>query len=61
MSLKLSWLLYSSLPSSEKTRGGKMKVTSIILLKTNVEKMPEIGLSIMYMKTKVVIVISPLC
>jgi len=31
-------------------RGEKMKVTSIMLLKTHGEKMPEIGLSIMLMK-----------
>jgi hypothetical protein len=36
----------------EETRGGKMKGTSIMLLKTNVEKMTEIGLSIMFMKGK---------
>ena len=35
---------------SEKTRGGKMKVTSIMLLKTNGEKMSEIGLSIILLK-----------
>ena len=29
-----------------------MKVTSIMLLKTNVEKMPEIGLSIMLYENK---------
>jgi hypothetical protein len=37
-----------------------MKVTSIMLLKTNVEKMPEIGLSIMLLKNKLVIVAFPL-
>jgi hypothetical protein len=46
---------------SRKTRGEKMKVTSIMLLKTNVEKMPETGLSIMLMKTKIVMVVFPLC
>jgi hypothetical protein len=44
----------------KETRGEKMKVTSIMLLKTNVEKMPEIDLSIMLMKRKGVTVISPL-
>ena len=34
-----------------------MKVTSIMLLKTNGEKMSEIGLSIMLMKNKLVIVV----
>jgi len=33
------------------TRGEKMKVSSIMLLKTNVSKMPEIALSIMLLKT----------
>ena len=34
-----------------KTRGENMKVTSIMLLKTHVEKMSETCLSIIYMKT----------
>jgi hypothetical protein len=33
-----------------KTRGEKMQVTSIMLLKTNIEKMPENRLSIMLLK-----------
>jgi hypothetical protein len=33
-------------------RGEKMQVSSIMLLKTNGEKMPEMGLSIMLMKRK---------
>jgi len=33
-----------------KNAGGKMKVTSIMLLKTNAEKMPDIGLSIILLK-----------
>jgi hypothetical protein len=45
---------------SEKTRGEKMKVSSIMLLKTNGEKMSEIDLSIMLMKRKVVTVAFPL-
>jgi hypothetical protein len=36
----------------KKTRGEKMKVTSIMLLKTHVEKMSETGLSIICMKTR---------
>jgi hypothetical protein len=44
-----------------KTRGGNMQVTSIMLLKTNVDKVSEIRLSIMLMKNKIVIGISPLC
>jgi len=44
-----------------KTRGEKMKVSSIMLLKTNRVKMSGMGLSIMFMKTKVVTVASPLC
>jgi hypothetical protein len=35
---------------SQKTRGRKMKVTSIMLLKTNGEKMSETGLSIILLK-----------
>jgi hypothetical protein len=45
---------------NEKTRGEKMKVSSIMLLKTNGGKMSEIGLSIMLMKRKVVTVVFPL-
>jgi hypothetical protein len=40
------------MPRGEKTRGEKMKETSIMLLKTNGEIMSEIGLSIMLMKTR---------
>jgi len=36
---------------ARRTRGENMKVTSIMLLKTHVEKMSETGLSIMCMKT----------
>ncbi len=42
-------------------RGEKMQVTSIMLLKTNVEKMTDLGLSIMLMKNKLVTGVSPLC
>jgi hypothetical protein len=38
----------------KKRGGGKMKVSSIMLLKTNGGKMSEIGLSIMLMKRKIV-------
>jgi len=61
MSLKLSQLIDCRQPGSEKTRGEKMKVSSIMLLKTNVEKMSETGLSIMLMKTNIVTVVFPLC
>jgi hypothetical protein len=61
ISLKLKELVYVGWPASEKTRGEKMKVTSIILLKTNWGKMPEIMLSIMLLKNKQVIALSPLC
>ena len=37
-----------------------MKVSSIMLLKTNVEKMTDFRLSIMLLKNKLVIVFSPL-
>jgi len=60
MSLKLSQLIHYWQPGSEKTRGEKMKVSSIMLLKTNVEKMPESGLSIMLLKNKLVIAVFPL-
>ena len=36
---------------SKKARGENMKVTSIMLLKTHIEKMSETGLSIICMKT----------
>jgi hypothetical protein len=39
----------------EKTRGEKMKVSSIMLLKTNGGKMSESGLSIMFMKMQALI------
>ena len=39
---------------SRKNAGEKMKVSSIMLLKTNGVKMSETGLSIMLMKTNVV-------
>jgi hypothetical protein len=52
MVLKIGQLGNCWWPGSEKTRGEKMKATSIMLLKTNVEKMPETGLSIMLMKKK---------
>jgi hypothetical protein len=45
----------------EKNAGGKMKVSSIMLLKTNGGKMSEIDLSIMLMKTNIVTSILPLC
>jgi hypothetical protein len=35
----------------QKTRGRKMKVTSIMLLKTSGDKMAETGLSIILLKT----------
>jgi hypothetical protein len=51
MSLRLQGLPYS-VWQGRKTRGEKMKETSIMLLKTNGEKMTEIDLSIMLMKTR---------
>jgi len=47
--------------AAKKRGGGKMKVSSIMLLKTNGVKMTEIGLSIMLMKTNIVTVAFPLC
>jgi hypothetical protein len=44
-----------------KNGGEKMKVSSIMLLKTNGGKMSEIGLSIMLMKRNVVTSSFPLC
>jgi hypothetical protein len=38
-----------------------MQVISIMLLKTNGDKVSENGLSIMLMKIKIVIGVSPLC
>jgi hypothetical protein len=37
--------------AAKKARGENMKVTSIMLLKTHIEKMSETGLSIICMKT----------
>ena len=45
-------VVYSWLALGEKSRGEKMKGTSIMLLKTNGEKMSEIGLSTMLMKIR---------
>ena len=59
--MKIKQLVCFWCSGSEKTRGGKMKVTSIMLLKTHVVKMSDIGLSIILLKHKVVIVLSPLC
>jgi hypothetical protein len=50
MSLKLKQLVQSGWQCSEKTRGEKMKVTSIMLLKAHGEKMSDLGLSIMLLK-----------
>src|SRR5208282_6431436 len=61
ISLKLNQLLHSRQRGSEKTRGEKMKVSSIMLLKTNASKMSETSLSIMLMKRKAVTVVFPLC
>ncbi len=44
-----------------KNAGEKMKVSSIMLLKTNASKMSETSLSIMLLKNKLVIGIFPLC
>ena len=41
---------FISAQESEKTRGGKMKVSPIMLLKTNGEKMSEIRLAIILLK-----------
>jgi hypothetical protein len=52
-----------SLPLVEekgKSRGGNMKVSSVMLLKTNGGKMSEIDLSIMFMKRKGVTLVFPL-
>jgi hypothetical protein len=61
MVLKIGQLGNCWWPGSEKTRGEKMKVSSIMLLKTNGVKMPEISLFIMLMKTKGVTAVLPLC
>jgi hypothetical protein len=53
-------LVHSGPACREKTRGEKMKVSSIMLLKTNGGKMSEIGLSIMFMKRKGVTLVFPL-
>jgi hypothetical protein len=60
MQLKSQELGSSEWQGSGKTRGKKMKVTSIMLLKTHVVKMSDIGLSIMLLKNKIVIPLSPL-
>ena len=45
----------------QKMGGGEMRVSSIMLLKTNIEKMTDFRLSIMLLKNKLVIVFFPLC
>ena len=51
MSLKLNRLLHSRRVATKKRGGEKMKVSPIMLLKTNVEKMSETGHAIICMKT----------
>ena len=48
-SLKEKMLFDSSRAAAKKTRGEDLKVTSIMLLKTHVVKMSEIGFSIICM------------
>jgi hypothetical protein len=50
MSLKLQYLAYSLCRLDKKRGGEKMKVSSIMLLKTNGEKMSVFWLSIMLLK-----------
>jgi hypothetical protein len=50
MSLKVKQLVHPGWQSGEKTRGEKMKVTSIMLLKTHIAKMSVFGLSIILLK-----------
>ena len=50
--MKIHWLASSIGGSPEKTRGENMKVSPIMLLKTNVGKMSEYGHAIIYMKRK---------
>jgi hypothetical protein len=52
MSLKYKELPIQRRAGGERTRGEKIKVTSIMLLKTHGEKMTEIGFSIMLLKSK---------
>ena len=59
--LKLNKLIAWHGDWAPKTRGEKMKVSSIMLLKTNGGKMSESSLSIMLMKRQVVTVSFPLC
>jgi hypothetical protein len=59
--LKLNKLIAWYGDWAPKTRGEKMKVSSIMLLKTNGGKMSESSLSIMLMKRQVVTVAFPLC
>jgi hypothetical protein len=50
-SLKARMLSDSRRAAAKKTRGGNMKVSPIMLLKTHVEKMSETGHAIIYRKT----------
>ena len=61
ISLNLNKLSNSAEAGRKKTRGEKMKVSSIMLLKTNASKMSETGLSIILLKNKLLIDVFPLC
>ena len=50
--IEIERVTYSEAGGRRKNAGGKMKVTSIMLLKTHGEKMTEIGFSIMLLKSK---------
>ena len=60
MALKLSRLVDFWQRAVNKHGGERMKVSSIMLLKTNGGKMSENGLSIIWMKTNIVTVVFPL-
>jgi hypothetical protein len=60
MSLEIKHLVKYWWLGGEKTRGEEMKVSSIMLLKTNGGKMSENSLSIMLMKRQVVTAAFPL-
>ncbi len=61
MPLKAKHLIHYDGQGSEKMRGEKMKVTSIMLLKNNGSKLSDFDLSIILLKNKIVKVIFPLC
>jgi hypothetical protein len=60
MLLKTSRLANSESESGRETRGPKMKASSIMSLKTHIEKMSDLRISTILLKTHQLTVFSPL-